>query len=247
MMGRIAIVAALLITGGCVNYVETVHVRVRDPAAVAVSIAVSDDRNRRETLIAATAEPGSAEIPPVSPPYLEAAQPGASVMRYDQAALAALCIWCTWPAARPLVAANGTIALTGSPSHVLSRTGDQVHLRFDYEASLPCHRGHGDCVRPAFVLSLDTPRANLLDLHLERRVSTEYGELTGAKLGLVAGVFATALGYTMFGLALDPHLGGTHWDLAGGGILGSAVGGVFLGTSIATLLAHDTDWAIPPP
>jgi hypothetical protein len=238
----IAVLAAVL-AAGCVNYIETVHARVRDPAAVAVSI---DTPAGHTQLLAAASGSAGAAIPPTEPPYREAEQPGAIVVRYERDALAALCSWCARQPGRPLVGADGAITLTGTPDQVLARSGEQLHMRFDYEVSLRCHHRRGECERPAFVLELDTPRDNVLDLRFERHVSTRYGELTGAKLGLVAGVVAALVGGSLMAIAVGDHgLHGGRWDVAGGGAIGLGVSAVFLGTSIATLRARDSDTAIP--
>jgi hypothetical protein len=236
-MRRLALLACVL--GGCVAYDETVHVRLRDPSAVAISAG--------QPLLGEHAD-GSAELPATMPPYLEEAQQGATVTRAEGATWAH-CSWCGYDQDRFVVDRAGRIDLVGTPS-TITGAGGRVRMRYAYVAPLPCRRSGGLCERPAFELVLDTPRANVLAIDFDRRVETAHGERIGAKIGLVTGILTAALGASLI----------TYYDLAGGtnshtaklavlGVGGGflAVGGFFTIVSTTMLRAHDSDTPIAVP
>ncbi len=238
-----AVLASTLTSTGCVNYIDTVHVRVRDPALVAV---LADSPIGVQPLLAAGSDEATAGVPASSPPYVIDARPGASVTRYGTHALFAWCTWCEPASSRPLVTPGGDITLSGTPDHTLARPGDDLRMRFDYKAPLPCR--HGKCQRPAFALLLETPRANVVDLHFERRVSTDYGELTGAKISIATGVVFGVAGVATLGYdGIGDRVHGSAWDaLFGASILFMAYGAFFFTTGYATLTARDSDTRIAP-
>jgi hypothetical protein len=209
----------VLSLAGCAAYDETVHVHLRDVAAVSVH---------------------EGEVSVTEPPYYEHAQAGASVERTSSGAVFAHCAWCEWDTLHTVIMSSGDIDLPGSTS-VLSGAGDRLRMRYDYIAPLPCHRHRGLCERPAFQIPLETALANVESINYQRTVSTAHGELTGAKLGLGAGILCASLGTAMIAVDVAGETPRARAAVAasGGGFL--AIGTFFVYIAVATLRARDSD------
>jgi hypothetical protein len=207
--------AAILIAClcSCVAYDETVHVHVRDPGLVEVL----GTQPREESLPSESIERRGDELVAVCP---------SCVGRHEQL----------------VVDHHRTLDLPGDPSHV-NRDGETVHLDYDYQALFPCHRGHGDCERPAFTVNLATPRSNIVEIRDEKHVMKSHGELTGAKIGAAIGIAAS-----LFGLGLASYAAfSLHSGIGVGvGAMFVGVGGTFATLGFSTLAARDSNDAIAP-
>jgi hypothetical protein len=192
-----------------------------------------------ETVHVQVRDPERVEV--ISQTAIEGSQ-DASVTRQG-ATLVAMCPSCAGTQTRTVLDELHHIALTGDLS-TLGRHGDAVRLRYDYVALFPCHRGHGDCDRTAFEVTLQTPRANIAEIHDEKLVRTRDGEKTGANISAAVGILTSLLGLGLIG-------DGAFSSTARGAKLG--VGGVFLGVGglfsvlgFATVTARDSNTAIAP-
>jgi hypothetical protein len=234
-----AIGIVVLLTG-CVVYDETVHVHLRDPHAVTVSVATPSG----ERELAGSA----AEIPPTAPPYLEDGRVGASVIR-DSDGITALCPWCEWSGERPVVTSDGEVDLVGTPSHI-RRIGDVTRMTFQYVAPLHCHHHGGLCDRPAFELEVDTPHDNVARIEFERRVARDHGELIGAKLGVGWGLLFVTMGLAgigYFDVAGEAKGSSAKWAVLGVGGAFITIGGSFTWIGVKTLRAQDSLTSVTPP
>jgi hypothetical protein len=231
---------------GCIAYDETVHVRVRDPAAVTVAV----DTPAGERTLVGVGSGGADEspVPGTAPPYLENARDGASLERRGTDVVA-VCTWCEWPRERTVIAGAGAIELAGTP-RMVRRIGDRTRMTYRYVAMLPCHRHRGLCDRPAFELQLDTPHDNVAEIDFQRRVARDHGELTGAKIAVGWGLAFVASGLAMIGyydLAGGTSASPAKWAAFGAGSSFAIVGGLFTWLGVGTLRARDTVTAVEPP
>ena len=232
--------AVLLLLAGCVAYDESVHVKLRDPAHVQVSVATPDGRM--------VLDDERIVVPATEPPYLEEAQKGAMVERRGNA-IVAMCTWCEWRREQLVVAADGDVWFLGTPERV-QRLGDLTRVLVSYIAPLPCHRGGGLCERAAFELAVDTPHDNVEGITFERHVATAHGELFGAKLGIGWGVTFIALGLTMFtafDIAGVAKGSSAKWAAAGVSTAFVGMGSFFTYIGVKTLRASDSVTQVEPP
>jgi hypothetical protein len=151
----------------------------------------------------------------------------------DGGVVTAHCAWCEFDREHFVVTPWSSVDLIGDTGNV-ERVGSDLHMRYAYLAPLPCNRHAGLCERPAFTIDVTTPRANIRAIDFERHVSRAHGELTGAKVGLVAGLLAGIVGATM----MTYDLGwASHDRVMIGGIAGGflAIGTFFTLTGARTL------------
>jgi hypothetical protein len=167
----------------------------------------------------------------------------ASVTR-EGATLVATCPSCDGMQTRTVLDELHQIALTGDLS-TLGRHGDVMRLRYDYLALFPCHRSRGNCERTGFSVTLETPRANIVDIYDQKVARTVYGEKIGAKIGTTVGIIASLIGLALIGDGIFDSTTTRDTKLGVGGMFLS-VGGLFTVLGLATLTAVDSNSAITP-
>ncbi|HEY8080314.1 MAG TPA: hypothetical protein VIF62_39560 [Labilithrix sp.] len=236
----LAVVALALPLGACAaNFEETTLVRVRSPERVAVSM---DTPGGRERVLEAGDAKSVAELPPTRPPFTELVK-YVRLEREPGGAIASSCPSCGFANDAPVVDVVGNIALAGRASETVAWRPDAVAMRWSHDALFRCRRFHGECPREAYVLTLDTPPENVLEIRERRIVATAHGERTGATIGVLVGATFAALGAAIaIGVSIDQR----EVSAVGCGLGGAFMAGglFFLFTGLRGLGAKDEETVV---
>ena len=224
---RCIVVVAL---AGCVTYADSVHVRVKDPAQVAVT-----------GVLAAGAAHG--DIPETM--YVNQPVPGAWIDRGD----ATLDLWCPScvRAKRETLALAPELVIAGASEQAVRVEGDRVHVRYVFSdwSGRVWHGKHGYWheSRPRIALDLETPVTNVTSIDaahiVDRGKDPEFDRRMDIGAAVWGGVWIAG-GAAIGGLGLDEHDNG----IVVAGIAMAVIGTTLLALQIHVLRAHDEHRAI---